>query len=1032
LKIVLAILLLAFCLLCNAQSFYCENITSREGLPDNEIRSMFKDSRGYLWIGTNAGVSRWNGEKFNTYNTLDGLAGNKVWWIDEDKNGNMWFACYGGGISQFNGQHFTSYLSKDGLVDNSVRVVKYSPAHDCLLIGTNKAISVLKDSIFYNFSKQNGKLSSEVIITSILADSNKAMFIDFLSNCYIMIINDEYEPVLLNLEKTWLDKYFASSCFINSSGDTIIGWEREGIAIRYEDTTKEINQIGQVFGIAEDCLGNIWIASWNGSGMAPPGGLFIFEDNKTNRLNRAYNIQSIMGWSAFYEKDQNLIFYGTLDKGLYKIPPPYFEYFPPEFFKENDLAVKDIEIDKENNIWFHTDSLLIVWDKNTYKKINFDIFYNARYHHEINSGSSNDLKKRIKKLNKDYINKRTHFQCIEFDNNYDAWISITNLGFFNMSIKNLDKAKFALNGMTNFVLDEADTLLQGDRWSKELVKFIDFKKSNKHILYCDSLYPILAKKMFKYQNEIWVCSRIEGVFIEKDCEFRTITVEDSSINKIVNDICFDSEGYAFLGGNDGRIEILKPETREKIFDINHENYDNSVHWLKISKNRLFAGYSDGLRVYKLDDVKTKKSDCQFFGVSEGYVSESVNSSLVDKEGNIWLATNDGLIKINTELFVRCNFQTLKTVIQKVEIFNKNTDWNFYSKTDPWSGLPLETPKLNPDQNHISIYYHTLNYNNPDADLYYYKLDGVDEDWIGPSDKKYVVYPYLNSGKYRFMVKSKNELSGFFTQTTEFKFVILTPWYQQTWFYLFMAALIFAFFILFYKIRVHNIRKKEDSKRDILRKISELESKALQAQMNPHFIFNSINSIQNYVLDNDVDGALVYLSSFSKILRMTLEFVDKKFISLSDELNYLQHYIKLENMRFDDLFDFVVKYDENVDPETLLLPPMLLQPIIENSIKHGIIPLKQKGVIKLMILKINKESFKCIIEDNGIGRVRSAQILNEQKVKKESKGLKITKERLDILDNCEDGSFDIKIIDLYSDNGEAAGTRVEITLAFILN
>ncbi|MCD4746340.1 MAG: hypothetical protein K8R58_08580, partial [Bacteroidales bacterium] len=835
-KISLIILLFTSYLLCNAQSFYCENITSRDGLPDNAIRSIFKDSRGYLWIGTDAGVSRWDGETFITYNTLDGLAGNKVWWIDEDKNGNLWFACFGGGVSQFNGKYFSSYTIRDGLVDNSVRVVKYSPAHDCLLIGTNKAISVLKDSIFYNFSKQNGKLLSDVIITSILADSNKAMFIDFLSNYYIMRINDEDEPILLNMKKTWLDKYYASSCFINSSGDTIIGWEREGIAIHYDDTTKEINQIGQVFGMAEDCSENIWIASWNGSGISPSGGLFILKDNNANYLNKAYNIQSIMGWSAFFEKDQNLVFYGTLDEGLYKIPPSYFEYYPPEYFEENDLAVKDIEIDKENNIWFHTDSLLVIWNGNTYKKMNSDIFYDARYQYEINSVSVGNLELIIKNLNENYVNKRTQFQDIEFDNNNNSWVAMANLGLFNMPDKNLNKTVFYLADITSeFVFDEADTLFQCHRWLSYLRKFIDYKKSDESITYMDSLHPIFAKKMYNYQNEVWVCSRIDGVFIEKDGEFRIITVEDSSINKIVNDICFDKEEYAYLGGNDGRIEILKPETREKIFEINHEDHDNSVHWLKIANNRLFAGYSDGLRVYKPDDVKNKKSDCQFFGVSEGYVSENVNSSLVDKESNIWLATNDGLVKINTDLFIRCNFQPLKTIIKKVEIFNKKIDWNLFAKTDPWSGLPLEIPKLNLDQNHISIYYHTLNYNNPDADMYYYKLDGIDKDWIGTTDKKYVVYPYLNPGEYRFMVKSKNELSGLFTQPAEFKFVILTPWYQQTWFYLLLVALVFILFTLIYKIRVRFVKKQEERKRNILRRISELEIKALQAQMNPHFL-----------------------------------------------------------------------------------------------------------------------------------------------------------------------------------------------------
>lgn len=1030
-KLLTTILFFITYFLGNAQSYHSDNITSLSGLPNNAIRSIFEDSRGYMWIGTDAGVSKWDGETFKTYNTLDGLAGNKVWWIDEDKDGNLWFACFGGGISKFDGNIFISYTSNDGLVDNSVRVVKYSTALDCLLVGTNKSISVLKDSVFYNFSKQNGELKSDVIITSILADSNKAVFIDFLSNYYRLSINNDNVPVLSSMKNTWLDSYNVSSCFINSFGNTIIGWEREGIAIYNGDSTREINDIGQVLGMAEDCLENIWIASWNG-GISPPGGLFVLQDTEVYSLNKAYKLESIFGWTAFYENKQNLVFYGTLDNGLYKIPPRFFEYYRPEYFSESSFAVKDIEIDEDNNIWILSDSLLVFWDKKSYKKINSSAFYDVRYQYEVNSNSKVNLDIRIKTLNKNYKNKKSQFSDIEIDSKNNTWASITNLGLYNiLDADNLSSVLHTGNVSSKFVFDEKDTLFQSNRWQNHIQKFIDFNKSNEYLSIKDSLHPIFTKNIYNFQNEIWACSRISGVFMYKNGELKTITSKDSTINKIVNDICFDTEGYAYLGGSDGRIEILAPETRVKVFEINHEEYDNSIHWLKISKNKLFVGYSDGLRVYSITDIKDNKSNCQFFGASEGYSVQIVNSSRIDKDGNIWLGTNDGLVKIATDFFVECNFQPLTTVIQKVDVFNKDIDWNQTGNINPWSGLPLETPKLNPDQNHISIYFHALNYNNPDADQYYYKLDGIDKDWIGSTDKKSVVYPYLHSGKYKFLVKSKNELSGLFTQPAEFKFVILTPWYQQIWFYIFLAFFVITFFILFFNIRLRNMRKKEESKRNIMQKISELETKALQAQMNPHFLFNSINSIQSYILDNDVDEALSYLSSFSKIIRMTLEFVNTKFVSLRDVLDYLTHYVNLENMRFDDLFDYVVVIDNQIDPETTLIPPMLLQTLIENSIKHGIRNLKHKGTIKLEIVKIDNESFKCIIEDNGVGRLKSSQINKDQNIKKESLGLKIIKERLDILNNGENGLYQMEIIDLYSDIEISTGTRVEITLAFIL-
>jgi len=1029
LRVFIFILFVFISVTANSQQYYCENITSGDGLPNNAIRSIFQDSRGCIWIGTDAGVSKWDGDSFVTYNTLDGLIGNKVWWIEEDNEHNLWFACYGAGISKFDGQKFVSYTDKDGLTDNYVRVIKYSSYHDCMAIGTNKALSVLKDSTFYNFNVENKSIRKEVIITGILENDSCIEFYDF-SSMHQRVFFKDGVPSISKYKVSNTKQYGISSAFQTVNGVRCYGWAREGLVLQDGNGITEIPNIGQVFGITEDCHGNIWAASWNGGGgISPPGGLFVVKDNNVARLNSKYNINSVLGWSVFFENKQKIIFYGTLDKGLYKIPPQYFEYYPPSFFDNKSLSVTDVEIDSDNNIWFITNSLLFVFNGNSYESSKLSDFYDARLKHEINSKPSDSIKMRIRTVNENYTKRNPHFSDMEFDNNDKLWITLEPLGFFNITDKNINTIKcHSTNVQRTFVFDNKNTIFQCDAWSDGIQKYVNFEESNKHIGYLDSLHYIYAKQIYNYKNEVWACSRISDVYMLKKGKLRTITAEDSTINKIVNDICFDTEGYAYLGGSDGRVEILAPETREKVFEINLEQFDNSIHWLKIAREMLFVGYSDCLRVYNLQDIKDKKSNFKYFGINDGYKIKGVNNSVVDNNGDIWLATNDGLIKINTKLFTACISKPLRTIIQNVEIFNKQTDWKQFGEINTWSGLPSGSPKLNTEQNHISIYYHTLNYHHQGLDEYYYKLEGIDKNWIGPTNKKYVVYPYLTPGEYKFQVKSKNINSGLFTKPAEFKFIILTPWYKQIWFYIFMAILVIILFIVLYTVRLRSIRKKEERKRHIMQKISELENKALQAQMNPHFLFNSINSIQNYILDNEVDEALTYLSSFSKIIRKTLEFVNKEFVSLSEVTDYLQHYVLLENMRFDDLFDFIIECDEEIDQDVTLIPPMLLQPIIENSIKHGIMQVKHKGIIKLIIVKTDEKSYKCIVEDNGVGRAMAAKLHVKQKLKAESFGLKITKERLGILNAKGKGYFGMKIIDLFSEKGQPTGTRVEITLA----
>lgn len=1031
LRIILSIFLFTLALSINAQQFYSENLTSADGLPNDAIRSIYEDSRGFIWIGTDAGVSRWDGNEFKIYNTLDGLIGNKVWWIDEDNGGNLWFACFGAGISKFDGKKFINYTDKDGLPDNSVRIIKYSSHHNCIAIGTNKAISVLKDSLFYNFSFKNKSLKKDVIITGILDNDSCIEFYDF-TNQHSRVFFIDGKPHIKTTNFKLFNKYGISSVFEDKNGDNYFGWSRSGVIKKNESGLLEIPNIGQVFGFAEDYARRIWIASWNGGGISPPGGLFVFDNDKIKSLNSAYGINSIRGWSMHFSKNHNLIFYGTLDNGLYKIPPPWFEYYSAEYFKESDLAIIDMETDANNNIWFITDSLLVKWDGGKYEKLNFDVFHQLRNDYEKYGTTHSNFKNRLSANNEPTYKNGKKFVSVEKDRHGNIWLSVATLGLFSFPTNSLSKIEFhAIKTMSDFIFDEADTLFQSNVWLNYLIKHEDFKQSDKTIFYQDSSAPMFAKKLANYKNEIWAFSRISGVFFEKDGNLRTLTKEDASISKIVNDICFDSEGFAYLAGVDGKIDILEPISRKKVFEIYNNKNHKPFYWLKISNDRLFTGNSNELRIYELNDIKKGNNNYQLYQQSEGYCLKSIKNSIVDKDGNIWLATKNSLVKVVTNLMYDNNFAPLTTIIKKVEILNKNSNWSDIAPTDKWSGLPTERVELNFIQNHISIYYHTLNYNNSTTDSYYYKLEVADKEWIGPIKKDYVVYPNLRPGNYTFKVKSRNDLSGLYSNIAEFKFKILPPWYLQIWFIILLSVLLITILTVFYKIRIHIITKREIKKTAIVKRISELEMKALQSQMNPHFLFNSLNSIQDFILDNDVDNALLYLNSFSRVIRMTLDFADKKFISLTDELTYLEHYVSLENMRFDNLFTYNLAIDDDIDQDSTLIPPMLLQPIIENSIKHGVSLLTKKGSIKLAVKKVNEYTFKCIIEDNGVGRIKSNEIESRKDITNNSKALKITQERLNILNDKKSSKFKIDIIDLYSINNEACGTRVEITLAFIL-
>jgi LytS/YehU family sensor histidine kinase len=216
--------------------------------------------------------------------------------------------------------------------------------------------------------------------------------------------------------------------------------------------------------------------------------------------------------------------------------------------------------------------------------------------------------------------------------------------------------------------------------------------------------------------------------------------------------------------------------------------------------------------------------------------------------------------------------------------------------------------------------------------------------------------------------------------------------------------------------------------EIEKKVFELEQMALRLQMNPHFIFNSLNAIQSFVVTSNTDKAISYLAKFSHLMRMILANSSESFIPLKDELRALTYYMDLEKLRFDDKFEYKLDLGDNIDQEFIEIPPMILQPYVENAIIHGLIHKTEKGLLELSF-RLEGKQLLCIIQDNGIGREKAREIREQSGIRRKSRGMIITRERLELMNKQKKDSFGVKIIDLKDESGQAAGTRVEVTIQY---
>lgn len=312
----------------------------------------------------------------------------------------------------------------------------------------------------------------------------------------------------------------------------------------------------------------------------------------------------------------------------------------------------------------------------------------------------------------------------------------------------------------------------------------------------------------------------------------------------------------------------------------------------------------------------------------------------------------------------------------------------------------------------------------------YRLASFD-DWTEAGDRRFANYTNVPGGKYVFQLQAANN-EGVWNETIlEIPVFVATAWWATWWFR--GAALLVVGSIVFgaYRYRIDQIRRKARLKSDYEKKLAQVEMSALLAQMNPHFLFNTLNSIDSYIVKNESKKASEYLNNFARLVRLILQHSRSDYISLADELEALDLYLQMESLRFDNCFDYKIEVDDSLRTSSIVIPPMLIQPYLENAIWHGLRHLQKEKCEGKILLKITRDGdyLRCVIEDNGIGREKSMELKagksgNNQK---KSMGMRITRDRIDLINKLRNVDARVEIIDLKDDNGQAAGTRVELTI-----
>lgn len=567
--------------------------------------------------------------------------------------------------------------------------------------------------------------------------------------------------------------------------------------------------------------------------------------------------------------------------------------------------------------------------------------------------------------------------------------------------------------------------------------------------------PYLYRFIETRNGDIWIASSRNGLihFQKSNNRWARVTRENSNLtSNYIVELEEDSKGALWLAYSSHGLGYFNPATGEAK-NFTHSDSDSTT-LISDQSNDLTIDHADRVWVAALEGISVYDQSRKTFkrlDKASGMPVQAVYSVATDNEGNVWGTGNSRVIAIRPDFSVAefgyyeglsgtyPDFTLIKG--DDEEMFMGGTSGYFSFKprmavSKPTIVSPLVITEatigkksilhfedkgisLSYDSNHVQLSFAALNF-MAGKNVFEYRMDGLDKTWSETRLNR-VTYSGLPSGEFVFRVRLKGEDS----HEATLRISVSTPFWNTVWFRSLVVVIALGAILTLYELRSHQIRKEEKLKSDFNQQLAEAETKALKAQMSPHFIFNSLNSINRYIIKAEPEKASLYLTKFSKLIRLILDNSNQKIISLEQELLALTLYIELEAIRFSEKFTFKITVAPDISPNSIGIPPMIIQPFVENAIWHGLLHKGTSGHIDIEFERF-PGGLKCTVTDNGVGRKKAAELKSKSVNKEKSYGMQITRDRLNMLD--KDGKTPhVEVINLEDEQGNALGTKVVVKI-----
>jgi ligand-binding sensor domain-containing protein len=962
------------------QQGFTQNILFRsydvnDGLAGNKVYNSHQDKSGFIWFCTETGVSRFDGSTFTNFTVEEGLEDNDILGLFEDRQGRIWFQCFNQRPCFFYGNKIYNERNFPELAKiKDYSWLSHYEDTSAVWIGGKACVYKFENDQVITFKAESMPIP---VYASFIFEMDGKIYANF-NGAYLvdeaqqkLIANDLHGIIPVNA-----DNYVA----IDQNSFVSRGKYKSGMDSVFYHVIKDNRRLSypihaaskkEIF-IASVLSNELIMVAYKDKSIE----IYQFGEGLFKLVNR---LQFTTNCTGAMKDDQGNMWFTFFGGGVKFLPKNYSVEITRDDLSDSDdiLMVRGFP----NGEMYASDingNILLL--KNDKIEKRWGIYGNA---------------KKISKVTEIYKDRKENL-----------WISSPDGIFLLDKDWNCTLRLDSIGSVKDMNYDERGHNLLVAAHDGAYVKAEDLNLARQKI--CSQRSMSIAGN---YDSVIWIAC-MDGLHSYKNGVDHLESAVTDSLKSRISNLRMDSSGRLWIATSSNGLFLVENGAVTHHFTTKNGLASNTCKKIFIDEAHHSVWLCTNLGTNKIV-LKEKQASILIFN-SSNYLSDNNVEDIFVTGNKVFVATGSG-INVFDDSLINQEFS--------FSVYLSGITVNDAAVSDVQDGITLEH-----DQNNINIRFAAINFMANGNVIFDYKIDELSEGFTTTHSNE-LLLSKLDPGVYHLRLRAKDVFGNISAKDLVYRIEILAAWYQRLWVKsIALIALLSA--LIFVVFRYTRMSEGKKNKEMALRQmVSKLELEAIRSQINPHFIFNCLNAIQNVILKRDYDGASYFINQFAVLMREGLELSKENFISIKEEVAFIGNYMEVEKLRLSNSFNYKIVVDEALSASKALIPAFVIQPLVENSINHGIRLLRnQTGEVSVSFIA-EKDAVRIVIDDNGIGFNQSQKIKDEMLTFHHSKGMGLVHQRIHQMNELYGKEITLSVKDKSELDANQQGTTVELRLNF---